>query len=199
MEGTSEVDLLADEDETWTGEAVDTLAGLPTKGGEWLYFLHVDPVVKVGRSTNPRGRVKGFLSMWPVTHSWEMIGLIANAGGHERFIHYLLKKWHTHGEWFICPPSIVDLFGVGIVPEPRASRLLNHIVRELGVALEEKPCPTCRQEVTPRGIRQLEFHLPYRRDSRGYHRRDPEHSLNLASPWLQERVMSREAKRILCA
>ncbi len=73
------------------------------KNGQHLYILQMDKTgaFKIGRSKNPRARLKQLQTGCP--HTIKLILIIQNQGHREKHIHQQLYRYRTRmyaGEWF---------------------------------------------------------------------------------------------------
>lgn len=84
----------------------------PTETGRHLYIIQSDVTgaVKVGRSGNPKTRLKQLQTGSP--HRLKLLLVVEDGGSGERMLHARLSRWllKGNGEWFShdCLPNLPD-------------------------------------------------------------------------------------------
>lgn len=67
-----------------------------------LYLIQIkaEGQIKIGRSTNPKKRLKDLQSGSP--YELRLLIVLEGQGWREKILHSLLKEWVCFGEWFSC-------------------------------------------------------------------------------------------------
>jgi hypothetical protein len=73
-----------------------------------VYCIKSRDTYKIGITINVQNRLKTIRTYTPfgATLIWHRV--FPEAGRVEAYMHKVLWKWHTHGEWFKCPLTVLD-------------------------------------------------------------------------------------------
>lgn len=74
----------------------------------YLFFDRVNNKLKIGRSENPKKRIKSIQYEYNIT--LESLFSLTNYGQMESFVLNKFSKYNLHGEWFSYQQEIVDYF-----------------------------------------------------------------------------------------
>lgn len=75
---------------------------LSPKKSEYLYLIQIkaEGQIKIGKSTNPKKRLKDLQSGSP--YELRLLVALEGQGWREKILQTRLKKWVCFGEWFSC-------------------------------------------------------------------------------------------------